>query len=185
MTFRSMSLPVLSLAVVALLGACSAGTLNYRYVESEYDTQEYASIPYTKAMKLEINGNPFNMPQADFNKLVNDAVQAPGMVPTDASPYRVRLSFNRGATATYLCESTGDPVDKGLASGGMNGGEVTLAAALCNGKDVRTYTLGSIDDVNGPDDPAFKSFLRRAVVYLFPSTPMHPKGDHGCKNRCG
>jgi hypothetical protein len=56
-------------------------------------------------------------------------------------------------------------------------GNVTMVAALCRGGDAAlTYLVGSLNDVQGPSDPRFESFLRQATMQLFPK--IDPNRDH-------
>ncbi len=48
---------------------------------------------------------------------------------------------------------------------------ISVVAALCRGGDgALTYLVGSVDDIKGPSDPRFESFLRQVTVQLFPKT---------------
>lgn len=150
------------LAAAAILTACAPGRINYVHVDSSYMPQQYDTVPYSKAMRADVSGNPFQIPQEDFNRLVNDAIQPNGVVPTDSSPYVVHFAFGTSATsANYACTAPG-------RSGG--GGTIEVAAAFCRGTGTAlTYLVGSIDGIAGPDDPRFKQFLRTIVARLFPS----------------
>jgi hypothetical protein len=42
---------------------------------------------------------------------------------------------------------------------------------MCRGGDgAITYLVGSVDDIQGPSDPRFESFIRQITVQLFPRT---------------
>ncbi len=174
---------------LALLGGCSLGKIDFRQVNSAYDANQYQWIPYTKGMHADISGNPFAMPQTDFNAQVSKTIQAEGFVPVSTGP-RVRLVFNHAAPdGNYICESSGDTGNG--ANGNANppvgrdsGGKISISAAYCSGSDVLTYATGSITDVTSPDDPQFRSFLRNMVVYLFPS-PVTPGLSNACVGSLG
>src|SRR6185369_143293 len=102
-----------------------------------YAPQQYDTVPYTKAMRADVSGNPFNMPQEDFNRLVNEVIQPPGVVPTDASPYVVHFAFGTEATSiNFACTAPG------RAGGG--GGTISVTAAFCHGPGAAlTYLAGS------------------------------------------
>ncbi len=146
----------------ALAAGCTPGRIDRIRVESGYDPQQYQFVPYTKALKADVAGNPFGMDQQAFNDLVSETIQPPGVVPSDGSPYRVRLAFN-GSTSVnkdLACRASG---------GGPMAGDMTLVAALCPGSGAAlTFLTGSLSDVSGPDDPRFRKFVRTSVVKLFP-----------------
>ena len=157
-----MSRVLASLLIAATVTACTPGRIDRVGVDGSYPAQQYQFVPYTRAMKLDISGNPFGMDQQAFNQAVNDAVQPPGVVETDSSPYRVHLAFGPSYTGRDIaCQSVG--------SSGNAGGNVRLVAALCPGNGpALTYLTGSVSEVTGPDDPRFRQFMRNAVVKLFP-----------------
>ena len=152
----------LALTGVAL-AACTPGRINYIHVDSSYTPIQYATIPYSRAMRADVSGNPFNMPQEAFNRLVNAAIQPPGVQPTAASPYVIHFAFGNEATSiNYACNAVGQA--------GRGGGRITLTAAFCRGPGAAlTYLTGSVDDITRPEDPRFTQFLRTIVARLFPS----------------
>jgi hypothetical protein len=172
----SLSRSATTLGLVLALAGCSMGKIDFRQVNSGYDATQGQWVPYTKGMNADISGNPFAMPQKDFNKLVSEAIQAKGYVPTGTGP-RIRLVFNNAAPdGNYICESSGDTGD---AVGRPGDGRVKVSAAYCSGGAALTYATGSITDVTSPDDPRFKDYLRNLVVYLFP-TPETPGVSNFC-----
>jgi hypothetical protein len=158
----AMSRVLATLVIGALVAGCTPGRIDRVRVESGYDPQQYQFVPYTKAMKADVSGNPFGMNQQAFNDLVSETIQPPGIVPSDGSPYRVRLAFN-GSTSVnkdLACRASG---------GGARSGDMTLVAALCPGSgSALTFLTGSVSDISGPDDPRFRRFVRSSVVKLFP-----------------
>ena len=156
----------------ALATGCTPGRIDRVGVDGSYPAQQYQFVPYTRAMKLDISGNPFGMDQQAFHQLVSDAVQPPGVVETDASPYRVRLAFGPSSTGRDIaCQASG--------SNGSGGGEIRLVAALCpGGGPALTYLTGSVSDISGPDDPRFRQFMRTAVVKLFPRPTNDDRPDN-------
>jgi hypothetical protein len=158
----------------AMATACTPGRIDRVGVDSSYPAWQYQHVPYTRAMKLDISGNPFGMDQEAFNRIVSAAVQPPGVVESDSSPYRVHLAFGPSSTGRNIaCRATG--------STGSGGGDIRLVAALCPGNGpALTYLTGSVSEITGPDDPRFKQFMRNAVVRLFPrpSNDDRPDRDH-------
>jgi hypothetical protein len=140
-------------------------------VEPGYDPQQYHFVPYTRALKADVSGNPFGMEQEAFNALVSEIIQPPGIVPSEGSPYRVRLAFN-GSTSVnrdLACRASG---------GGVRSGDMTLVAALCPGSGAAlTFLTGSVSDISGPNDPRFRKFVRSAVVRLFPGSTEDDRND--------
>ena len=151
-------------AAVALTG-CSAGKINYVNVDSSYDATEYSHIPFTGPIYAEVAGNPFGIPQADLQRLVNNTIQPPGAKSEYGQGVRVHFAFGETASDRHLaCSAQGNQV--------MTGGNISMVAALCRGGDsALTYLVASVDNVNGPSDPRFESFLRQATVQLFPKNP--------------
>jgi len=156
----------------SLAAGCTPGRIDRVRVESGYDPFQYQSVPYTRALKADVSGNPFGMDQRAFNTLVSDTIQPPGVVASDGSPYRVHLAFN-GSTSVnrdLACRASG---------GGAMSGDMTLVAALCPGNGpALTFLTGSVSDLSGPDDPRFHEFVRSSVVRLFPG----PTNDNRSQN---
>lgn len=148
-----------------LLAACTPGRVNYVQVESPYDASQDRFVPYSRPLHADITGNPFPIPQDDFNEAVNAAIQAKGIAPSP-SGYRIRMIFNGAPTnGNYICGETGQT---GGAPGHSQGDEITISAAYCRGSDTMTFLQGSIDKITGVDDPHFQQFLRMIVIKLFP-----------------
>ncbi len=64
--------------------------------------------------------------------------------------------------------------------GGTNaaGPSISVVAAMCRGGGgAVTYLVGSVDDIKGPSDPRFESFLRQITAQLFPR--IDPNRDNG------
>ena len=163
---------LLACTQVGILAAgCMPGRIDRIRVESAYDAQQYQFVPYTRALKADVSGNPFGMDQQAFNDLVSEIIQPPGVVRTDASPYRIRLAFNgsKSVNKDLACLASG---------GGPTSGDMTLVAALCPGTSYAlTYLAGSVSDISGPDDPRFRQFVRYSVVKLFPRPGEDDRND--------
>lgn len=150
-------------AIALVIAACTPGRIDRVYVASPYNAQQYHPVPRTKALRAEVSGNPFNMEQGAFDQLVSDSIQPAGVQEASTSPYRIHFAFNGPSVTSvdFACEARG--------RSGSNGGDVVVVAALCpGGGPALTYLTGSISGVTGPDDPAFRQFLRSATVRLFP-----------------
>ncbi len=174
-----LSARLLGLIALAGLAACSKGQFDYLQINSGYDAGQGRWVPYTRSMAADVSGNPFAIPQDEFNAKIAKAIQAPGYIPTRTGA-RVRMVFN-GETGDYICGSSGEG---GTAVGHDAGGRIRLAAAYCSGGNALTYSAGSISDVSGPDDPNFRSFVRNMAVYLFP-TPETTHDPNNCRSSMG
>lgn len=162
---------IAAVSAFALLSGCAAGTINYVHTDSSYDPTSMARIPYTGPLYADVSGNPFGIPQADFQRLVNNAIQPSGAKSETGQGVRVHFAF--GATAAdrhSACTMGGN---------NMQSNSISIVAALCRGSGgALTYLVGSVDDVHGPSDPRFENFLRQATAQLFPRTD--PNRDPPC-----
>ena len=161
-------------AAVTVLAACTPGRINYVHIDSAYLPVQYSTIPYSRAMRADVSGNPFNIPQEDFNRLVNEAIQPPGVAPSAASPYVIHFAFGNEATSiNYACTQPGRV--------GNMGGSIALTAAFCHGPGAAlTYLAGSVSDITGPDDPRFRQYLRNVVGRLFPTQTDDTRDNNNC-----
>ncbi|HVJ41394.1 MAG TPA: hypothetical protein VM639_07850 [Dongiaceae bacterium] len=153
-------------SLAGLLAACTPGRIDYVHIESPYDAMQDHWAPYNSSLRADVTGNPFPIPQDDFNKIVNAAIQPNGFQPSAASAYRIRMIFNGQPTnGNYICGETGQT---GSAPGHSNGDKITISAAYCRGSDTMTFLQGSVADVTGPNDPRLQQFLRMVTTQLFP-----------------
>jgi hypothetical protein len=160
---------VATLAALAFLSGCGVGKINYVQVDSSYNAPTMSRIPYTGPLFAEVSGNPFGIPQADLQRLVNDAIQPRGAKAETGQGMRVHLAF--GPTAADRMSACS------MAGTSTMADTISVVAALCRGGGgALTYLVGSVDDVKGPSDPRFESFLRQVTVQLFPKTD--PTQDH-------
>ena len=157
----------------AFLVSCSAGTINYVHIDSSYDPTVYAHIPYTGPLFADVSGNPFGIPQPDLQRLVNDIIQPPGAKAETGQGVRVHFAFGQSAADRHsACTMAGTNT---MASA------ITVVAAMCRGGDgALTYLVGSLDDVKGPSDPRFESFLRQITGQLFPRIDPNRDNNAPC-----
>ena len=162
---------IATVSALAFLSGCAAGKINYVHTDSSYDPTSMARIPFTGPLYADVAGNPFGIPQADFQRLVNNAIQPPGAKSESGQGVRVHFAF--GATAAdrhSACTMGGN---------NMQSSSISVVAALCRGSGgALTYLVGSVDDIHGPSDPKFENFLRQATAQLFPRTD--PNRDPPC-----
>jgi len=171
---------LMGLAAGAFLSACTPGRYDYVQVDSSYSSQEFGAVPYTKALKADVSGNPFGISKTAFEDIVDAAIQPPGIVKTDASPYRLHMAFNGPDAVGFGNACTAKGTD-GPANGSGTDNRISITAAFCYGGRALTYLHGSIDDVKEPNDPRFQKFLRTTVVRLMPNQTME---DHGNQDKC-
>jgi len=160
-----------TLTALLFLSSCSAGTINYVHIDSSYEPTAYARLPYTGPLFAEVSGNPFGIPQQDLQRLVNNAIQPPGAKAETGQGVRVHFAFGPTAADRHsACNMGGNNTMSGT---------IFVVAALCRSRDAAlTYLVGSVDDIRGPSDPRFESFLRQVTVQLFPRTD--PNRDPPC-----
>lgn len=177
-------------ACLALAGCAGglgldSGRIDYVRVDGGYHQSDFVYGASGRDLTTDVLGNPFpNISQAEFGQAVTDAMQDAHFGPRthftttpddSARPvYRVRMLWN-GATSTngqHLCDGT--PVQGG---GAEAADEIRLIAAFCRSDRAQTYVVASIDDVNSPDDPRFRTFLRHVTTRLFPPRDMFDDPD--------
>jgi hypothetical protein len=162
---------ITSLFALASLVGCAPGTVNYVNVDSSYDPTTLAHIPYTGPLYADVSGNPFGIPQPDLQRLVNNAIQPSGAKAETGQGVRVHFAFGTNAADRHSA----------CTMGGTNtmSSSISVVAALCRGSGgATTYLIGSVDDIQGPSDPRFESFLRNITVQLFPR--VDPNRDPPC-----
>ncbi|HVY52589.1 MAG TPA: hypothetical protein VHA07_13655 [Devosia sp.] len=152
-----------ALGTALFLSACGVGTVSYVNVDSSYDPVQYARLPYTGPLYVEVSGNPFSIPSDQMAKVVYDAIAPSNAAIGNGQGPRLHFAFGPDASNFNLaCSAAG--------TAGQVNGRISMVAALCRGTDhALTYLSGSIDGVTGPDDPRFRQFLRQATVQLFPT----------------
>ena len=158
---RTPLLPALAAALI--LAGCSAGRVSYVNVDSSYDPVQYARLPYTGPLYVEVSGNPFAIPSDQMAKVVYEAIAPSNAAVGNGQGPRLHYAFGPDATNFNLaCSAAG--------TNGRINDRITMVAALCRGTGhALTYLSASIDGVTGPDDPRFRRFLRQATVQLFPT----------------
>jgi hypothetical protein len=162
-----------TLFALLFMSSCSAGTINYVHIDSSYDPTVYAHIPYTGPLFAEVSGNPFGIPQADLQRLVNDVIQPPGAKAETGQGIRVHIAFGTKVADRHSACS--------MAGNNTMSNTISLVAALCRGSDgATTYLVGSVDDIKGPSDPRFESFLRQVTVQLFPRIDPNRDSNAPC-----
>jgi len=155
--------PLAAFGAALLLSACGVGTVSYVNVDSSYDPVQYARLPFTGPLYVEVSGNPFAIPGDQLAQVVYTSIAPSNAVVGNGQGPRLHFAFGPDASNFNLaCSAAG-------TTGRING-TISMVAALCGGRDhALTYLSASIDGVTGPNDPRFRQFLRQTTVQLFPA----------------
>jgi hypothetical protein len=166
-------------AGLALLCLAACGTVPIYNVD--YDETYHAGE--TKQASLDmpvvVRGNPFGIPQPEFERAVVDTMQGWSawddhfIVATNPNtPYRVVVIFNPTRSVGYsaYCER---PLAVDGASATAPAPRAQMAATLCRGGTSLASLYGSIDLEGGPQGAAFRDAVQQATILLFPvQNPM-------------
>ncbi|MGE0164029.1 MAG: hypothetical protein AB7S71_12930 [Dongiaceae bacterium] len=177
----------MTLTLLALAGCAGTGVIDYVRLEPGYRPQQFAYAAGGRDLRTEIQGNPFAMPQAEFDAAVTAAMQGAHFGPatnltttpgeTARPDYRVRLLFNGPAAGSGALLCGGAPAT--IAPAAENG-NVRLLAAFCNGADPLSYLTAHAGGIQGVQDPAFRDFMRQVTTNLFPPQNRQEQ-DRGCR----
>lgn len=172
------------LALTALGGCGGAGVIDYVRLEPGYQPQQFGYAAGGRDLKVDVQGNPFAIPQDEFAALVTNAMQGAHFgQPTNftSSPgdsaradYRVRLLFNGAGTGRIVC--AGEPA---MIDPSPNRGDVRLLAAFCHNQDPLSYLTAHVSGLQDAHDPAFRDFVRQVTSNLFPPQNYQER-DRGC-----
>jgi len=181
----------LAMTVLAgLVAACAPTTalISHHYVHPSYRPNDIALAGASGQLWTEVVGNPFPVPNPEFDRAVTRAMHAVHFGPatnftTNPSPglnssFRVRLLFNADAlsTRTWIC--AGPPP---AVTSRPSGGAVSLSAAFCQGDRALTFLNARASGFSGPDDPRFARFMSNVTMQLFP-----PRNNPALRsNNCG
>ena len=165
-----------AVAVACLtLAACDAPIVYYRHV-STYTPGEFA---YAGDLYLEVVGNPYKVPQEEFDQKLADTMSA-GVwgtpvrfvtepAPESRSPYRVIMVFDPPNDASFnlLCAAPDmvEPMPPGP-------GNTKLSAVLCRGYYPISYVYAGFTS-QGPADPAFRTAIHQIELALLPARNEH------------
>ncbi len=164
-----------ALALLALTGCSRVGIIDYTRLEPGYRLQQFAYAAGGRDLMTDIQGNPFAMPQEEFNAAVTEAMQRAHFGPatnfttapneTARPGYRVRLLFNGPAASTGAMFCAGDPAIVGPSP---ESGNVRLLAAFCNDASPLSYLSARVSGLEDAHDPAFRAFMRQVTTNLLP-----------------
>lgn len=167
----------LAAGMAALLGGCTeSATIPHHYVYDAYRPSYLGYAASRGGMLTQVIGNPFDAPKSTVDAIVTETLEANHFGPdlpffTEPPPdfrstYHVVVLFNPapGAAPSRLCGDPHQPQEP-------RSGRVGVLAAFCDGDYRITSAGGSIDGVEGPNDPAFRVLLRQIGLLLFPPAP--------------
>lgn len=168
---------LLLLAAMAGLAACAGGGVRLTQQEAAptYSPGEFAYAGAGRDLRVVVLGNPFGGDPAAFARAVTDAMQGrhwgqranfttePG--PSARQRYRVVMLFDPGPGLNRysLCDEPAESLPRDAAGEG-----VTLFAAFCRGKRLRSSIKGYVGAASGTSDPAFRELVGQVTNGLFP-----------------
>ncbi|MEP4380779.1 MAG: hypothetical protein ABJ215_12685 [Alphaproteobacteria bacterium] len=168
----------LTAAALAVLTACTGVTVSRVDHANQYSPFEAtAAGGGDRQIQLVVFGNPFDIPQAQLEKAVSDAMQANAFGvpinfainpenPDPSRPFRVVLAFNPDAVRDPgdLCAA-----DDGPESAAPRDGRLTIMGAFCSTDSYLSHAIARADDVTGTDSEAFGDMIFQLKTSLFPS----------------
>jgi hypothetical protein len=175
-------------------GAVSiSGIIYWTYLDTAYTPITDISFAGGSGQLLtQILGNPFSLPQEQFDKAVTDAMYGAHFGPAThftttpiggygQRPFYVRLVFGSSYPISINTICIVPPEAPRI---GANHGEVRVSAAFCQEGRVLTYLEGGGSDYTGADDPRFAAFIRNVTFNLFPpNNPNNPNHRDGHEQR--
>ena len=166
------------LAVLAILASCGVNTpVSYVSYSPSYNPGEelYAG----NQVPVVIRGNPFAIPQPEFDSATLAAMQGWAFRPAQFVPaidpnavYRVVLIFYPpgNTTGTILCQR---PLTANAAFGLPPAPQAPFSAALCRGDASLADVFGRIGTEGGPGGAPFRRGVGQVIASLFP--PQNPQ----------
>ena len=109
------------LAAALLLSACGVGTVSYVNVDSSYDPVQYARLPYTGPLYVEVSGNPFAIPGDQLAQIVYSSIAPSDAVVGNGQGPRLHFAFGPDASNFNLACSAAGTSRACTRSGGSGG----------------------------------------------------------------
>jgi len=176
-----------ALGMAALAGCSGTGIIDYVHLEPGYRAQQFAYAAGGRDLRADVQGNPFAMPQDEFDAAVTDSMQGahfgeptnftttPGDSARDG--YRVRLLFKGPSASSGRIVCAGEPAVVGPS---RESGNVRLLAAFCNGDYPLSYLSAHVSGIQDARDPAFRDFIRQVTTNLFPPQNRQEQDHNNC-----
>lgn len=172
---RRSSRPLVALATVVLLAACSTATSTGPVsIAPRYDRSYVSDMAARGGMPLVVKGNPFPGDNGAFARQVATALTEAHFGPEftvfadpDAAP--------DGSTKTVLIVNAERRVNSGRvcgsdsAGGGPVEGALDFTIAFCSGSRRLSSIRGRFTDLTGPEDRRIAEVFRQVAIQLYPS----------------
>lgn len=160
--------------LLGVAGCTGVVVQDYPGPRGNYFERDFDYAAGNGAIETVIVGNPFGGPKEAFDDRVrtlmrhqNRGVPAEfveGQTARTSPLYEVVVAFNLSpAIPNYtMCRNPA-----GLPSRHQSG-RLDIAIAFCEGDEVKSYTTGYAQNVQGPNDPKFVELVRYATLYMVP-----------------
>lgn len=170
---------LLTAAAVVTLASCTGAVTvsGHKSISGHYQpTELYVVATGANELRTIIVGNPFNLPQADFDKAVLTTLKGRNIGPTlnlatnpkreDSRKRHVLIVFNIAGygDADDLCRGTTDPATTDRTDGTMS-----VTAVYCAGDLPLTQATARAGQVTGTDSDQFRNVLSQLAFALFPA----------------
>ena len=163
-----------ALTAAFLLAGCTGLARTNDARQYSYDTSMLNDIARRGGMPVVVPGEPFPNAPGAFEKRAADILTAThrgpdfpiypeGTKPSEGNPWRTVILINPTGTVTSASLCGGE-----LSGSAVDGGEVSMVAALCSGTRARTVVRGWASDVSGPGSPQVGRLLRQTGLALYP-----------------
>jgi len=161
------------------IGGLTSGTVYWTYYDSSYTPISDISIAGGSGQLLtQVVGDPFGVPQEQFDKAVTGAMYAAHFGPPTEFTTTPRGNYKRIFFVRMVFDSS-FPINKNTicvappqgppphpVSGPVS---VSLSAAFCQEDRVLSYLEAGGSGYSSPSDPRFVEFIRVVTTNLFPS----------------
>jgi hypothetical protein len=183
-------LPALAALILTLAACAPSATPIARQVRTypSYRPQEISYVAGGGAMRTEILGNPFAMPQPAFDAAVTEAMRGANFGPVVTfstlpeiparDSHRVRLVFNGPAASNGFLLCAGEPPT--LPPVRPNG-TVRVLAAFCRGSEPLSFVAADQAGLVDATEPGFTRFMRQVTVLLLPPENRDFLDDDSCR----
>lgn len=166
-----------TIAAMMALTACTGVTVSRVDHANQYDPLEAtAAGGGDRQMRIVVLGNPFDIPQAQLEKAVVDALAANSFGvpinfaidpenPDPSRPYRLVMAFNPDGLRDpgNLCKAVDD-----LEIDNNAGDKLTLMGAFCSTDLYLSHAIVRAGDVTGPRSETFDDMIFQLKTALFP-----------------
>ncbi len=171
-----------------------SGTIYWTYYDTSYaPIQDIAFAGGSGELLTQILGNPFNVPQQQFDQAVTQAMYGAHFGPatrfttTPMGSFRRRFAVRLVFDSVYpmsintICTA---PPEQPPPRGGPATGSVSLSAAFCQEGRVLTYLEAGGSGYAGPTDPRFARFIQNVTSSLFPPNNPNNSNFRRGQDRC-